>query len=666
MNTIGGFLVNGGNLKKIAIGILLLVCLTYSNHFKNGFEFDDFHSIVNNEYIRDIKNVPLFFTGIKYSGTNPGNQGYRPILVMQNAIDYWLAGDLNPVYFHAHIFLSYLMLLVLLSFFFKNIFNVTLEDKRNGLFAWLAVAFYGLHAANAETINYICMRSDSFSTLCFVASFLLYLIPVTKKYYLYVFTVALAIGSKETGAMFGPVLFFYILFFEEGVSLIELITFKKLKNTFSALKKTAPALIGSFGIFFLIRSIVIPSADEPIFAGTMTLASEWQYFYSEWVIIVHYIGNFILPLDLSADPDFWLIDSVVNSKVLLALLLLLALVVIAFVTSAKKETRPIAFGILWFFIALAPTTFYFGSVGQMVNDHRTFFPYIGLVLSLGWWVRLLYLKYEEKINAQPHLPKILLGAYLMVISLHAYGTYQRNIVWSSSETLWYDATVKSPKNGRAQMNYGLTLMAKGKYEETLPYFKRCLDAMPYWAYININMAILRQAMGFPAEAEQYYKNAIRYQPFVPDAYYYYAQWLQKNGRIDEAMAQMKEGMRISPGHAGFAQYLNELSALNSETKEDRIKAAEEFAVQHPTAGGYIQLSLSYYKEEMYAECIKACEKALTLDPNSATAYNNICSAYNAMQQWEKAAAACEKAIKLDSSFQLAKNNLNWARQNLKK
>ena len=666
MSRIGSFAANGANLKKIGIAVLLFVCLAYSNHFTSGFEFDDFHSIVNNEYIRDIKNIPLFFTGIKYSGTNPGNQGYRPVLVTQNAIDYWLAGELNPIYFHAHIFLTYLILLVFLFFFFKNIFNVVLPNKQNNLIAWMAVAFYGLHAANAETINYICMRSDSFSTLCFLASFLLYMIPVTKKYYLYIFTVALAIGSKETGAMFGPVLFFYILFFEEDVSLVELITFKKIRSTLSALKKATPALLGSFGIFFLIRSIVIPSADEPIFAGTMTWASEWQYFYSEWVIIVHYIGNFILPLDLSADPDFWLIDSVINSRVLLALCLLLALVVVAFVTSGKKETRPISFGILWFFIALAPTTFYFGTIGQMINDHRTFFPYIGLVISLSWWLRLLYLRYEEKINAHAYLPKVLVGVYLLVISLHAYGTYQRNIVWSSSETLWYDATVKSPKNGRAAMNYGLTLMAKGKYEETLPYFKQCLEAMPYWAYININMGILRNAMGFPAEAEQYFKNAVRYQPFVPDGHYYYAQWLQKNGRTEEAITEMKEAVRISPGHAGFAQYLAELQATTGSTKEERIKKAEEFAASHPTAGGYIQLSLSYYKEEMYLECIKACEKALELDPNSAIAYNNICSSYNAMQQWEKAALACSKAVKLDTSFQLAKNNLNWARQNLKK
>src|ERR1035438_4044121 len=82
-----------------AIIILLLICIAYSNHFKNGFKFDDCHSIVHNEYIKDVKNIPAFFTGIKYFGTTPGNQGYRPVWVSLNAIDYWLGNGYNPLYY---------------------------------------------------------------------------------------------------------------------------------------------------------------------------------------------------------------------------------------------------------------------------------------------------------------------------------------------------------------------------------------------------------------------------------------------------------------------------------------------------------------------------------------------------------------------------------------
>ncbi|PCI42571.1 MAG: hypothetical protein COB51_12870 [Moraxellaceae bacterium] len=78
---------------------LLMLCLAYSNHFTNGFYFDDYHTIVRNPHIEDISNLPLFFTDIKYYGVVIGNQGYNPILVSLNAIDHWIAGEKNPVYF---------------------------------------------------------------------------------------------------------------------------------------------------------------------------------------------------------------------------------------------------------------------------------------------------------------------------------------------------------------------------------------------------------------------------------------------------------------------------------------------------------------------------------------------------------------------------------------
>lgn len=655
-------------LIALAVTLFLIVCVAYSNHFTNGFEFDDYHTIVNNEYIRDIKNLPLFFTDIKYFGTNPGNQGYRPVLVSFNAIDYWLAGGLDPVYFHADIFFFYILQLVLMYVMFLKIMNIALPSENNKFYSLLFTGFYGVHAANAETINYIIQRSDAFSTLCIVASFLLYMIPKARKYYLYLLTTAIGLGTKETGAVFGMMLFFYILLFEEKCSLVEFVTLRRIKSSFKALLGSVPALVFSLGLFFLLQKTFFQAAPAPAPSAGPDSGVMWNGFMTQWVIIFHYIGNFILPLDLSADPDFQIRTTFFDREVLLCLFVILSLIAIAFITSVSEKQRPISFGILWFFLALAPTV-YSSSVdpsGQIANDHRTFFPYVGLVLSLGWWLRLLYLRYEEKIRQQSYLPKLFAVVYFAVISLHAYGTYQRNIVWSSSETLWHDATIKSPKNGRAQMNYGLSLMAQGRYEETLPYFQRTLELMPYWAFIHINMGVLREAMGYSAEAEQYFQNAIRYQPLVPDSYYFYARWLQKKDRVPEAIAQLQEGIRISPGHAGIAGFLSELQASSSETMEDKIKKEAKMAEDNPSAANYINLSLTYYRNGMFAECIKACEKALELDPRSSLAFNNMCSAYNSLGQWEKGAAACRKALEIDPAFDRAKNNLKWAEDNLKK
>src|SRR4029077_3508185 len=79
--------------------LLLAILATYANHFHNSFHFDDWHTIVNNTSIRDLRNVPLFFRdGTTFSAV-PGNQSYRPLVSTLLAIDYRLAQGPKPFWF---------------------------------------------------------------------------------------------------------------------------------------------------------------------------------------------------------------------------------------------------------------------------------------------------------------------------------------------------------------------------------------------------------------------------------------------------------------------------------------------------------------------------------------------------------------------------------------
>ncbi|MBL4658571.1 MAG: tetratricopeptide repeat protein [Flavobacteriales bacterium] len=643
----------------LAAFFLLILSLAYSNHFTNGFYFDDYHTIVDNSFIEDISNLPLFFTDIVTYGTIPSNRGYRPIVTSLNAIDYWIAGDLDPFYFHLSIFFWYVVQLVLMFYLLKNIFNLSAPNKHNELFALVFVAFYGLHAANAETMNYIIMRSDSFSTLCIVASLLLYQIPKFRKYHLYLITMIIGIGTKETGAVFVPILFFYILLFEENISLSELVLLKKPRAILNTLKKSAPALIVTVGLLAYIAQYIFP--QDTILVEYQDPSYNWRYFITQWSIIAHYLGNFVIPINLSVDKDFQFVTSIINHKTLFSLGLILLLVAIAFRTSKRKRMLPIAFGILWFFFALAPTSSVIPMI-QLGNDHRTFFPYIGLVVSLGWYTRLMIIKYEEQIRDSWKLKIGLPLLALLFLMSHAYGVRQRNKVWSSSETLWYEATVKSPNNGRVQMNYGLTQMNKGKLDVALEYFTRAEALLPTWAAIHINMGIIKQATGHPEEAEKYFLNAVAYQP-SPISYYHYARWLNRQSRKEEAMRQLEIGHSLNPDDTKINILIESLSGEVAEIVKTQIKAMEETVQEAPTSGNLLNLSISYYRNGQFRECIFVCKKILATDPTYVDAYNNICIAYNKLAEWDKAIAACEKAIELAPDYQLAKNNLRMVVNN---
>lgn len=632
---------------------LTVLLLSYANHFRNGFYFDDTHTIVHNRYVHDIRNIPLFFTDIAAFGTMPDNRGYRPMVATLNAIDYWIAGGLEPVYFHASIFFWYVVQLVLMFFVFKRIFDLAVRQPANEFLALFGVAFYAMHPMQAETINYIISRSDSFSTLCVVASLFLYQIRTARRIHLYLVPALIGIHTKEAAVMFAPLLFFYILLFEEKVALTQ-VPLVWRRPVVRSIVKAAPAFIVCFGVFLFDRWYFVPGVD-----ALGSSAGRWQYFATQWTVLAHYLGNFLLPVGLSVDYDFALVPTVLDRAVLLSLGLLLGLGVLMIALSRRVEWRPVSYGLVWFFVSLAPTSS-FVPFGQIANDHRMFFADIGLVLSATWTVGLLWRRIDAA--ARPRrIAKIALPTVAaLVIVAYGYGTHQRNKVWHSAEALWFDALQKAPESGRIQMNYGLTQMEKGDYAVAERHFERAIQFLPRWAYTNINMGILQNALGRPERAERYFTNAIRFQPRNPEGYYYYARFLSRHGRDQEALELLRTGNELSPGYTKINGMLPGVRARAAVSQEERARALAQQIRLTTAADDLLDLSLQCYENSEFALSIEAAEKILESVPNSAQAYNNICAAQCALQEWEQAVVACTSALELQPDYALARANLRWA------
>lgn len=633
-------------------GALLIVALTavYWNHFDNGFYFDDIHTIVNNEYIRSLENVPEFFTNIETFGTMPNNRGYRPMVTLLNAIDYRLGGNkLNPVIFHISIYSAYVLQGILLFIFLLNLFRRLVSKENAGWIALGTTAFYLFHTANAETINYIISRSDQFSTLCFLATLVLYQWQRTRRLYLYLAPLVVGLFTKEVTFMLVPILGLYHLLFEEETTWKELYSSSGWKKFGRSIIAVLPAFVVGFG---LILFNLIYMTDPARLAGGLA-HPRIDYFTSQFIVVVHYLANFVLPIDLSADPAHKVTAEVFNLKKTLSLAIILALHATALYCTTKRALTPIAFGILWFFVTLAPTST-LNPLYQVSNDHRTFLPYIGLCITVGWCVFLLYQRLESK-----HLRTVLLASCALVIIGHSYGTYQRNEVWGTAETLWKDAVEKGPSNGRAQMNYGLVLMGQGKYDEAEKHFVKAVEILPYWPYSNVNMAILKDAQGDWTTAEKYFNLALKWGKDNPEPYYYYARSLVKRGEVKRAMDLLNQGHEVSPKHVNINQLRGQLR-LQVASPEEKLSKQLELVKQSPTSDNFINLSLLQYQQKDFEGCIATCYRALEINPKNAIAYNNICSAHNALKQWKKAAEACRKALEIDPKFDRAKNNLTWS------
>src|SRR5581483_7462884 len=119
--------------KRLALAALLLfaaVTLAYSNHFNNGFHFDDFHTINNNPYIRSLRNAWQFFIDPTTFSVLPANRTYRPLVTLSVAFDYWMGHGLKPLYFHLDMFAWFLAQLAVMFFLFRHILRQTVAVKR--------------------------------------------------------------------------------------------------------------------------------------------------------------------------------------------------------------------------------------------------------------------------------------------------------------------------------------------------------------------------------------------------------------------------------------------------------------------------------------------------------------------------------------------------------
>lgn len=627
------------------LSILFITFLVYKNHFDNAFHFDDSHTIVDNLYIRDLKNIPGFFSNAQTTSTLPANQAYRPGLTTLNAIDFYLAGKPTPepFMFHVSIFIGFLILGGLCYFIFQYLLQNSLENNRNAYISLFATAWFLLHSANAETINYIIARSDSFSTLTIALSFVLYFyFPKSHKFYLYFIPAFLGFFVKELTMMFIPLLGVYKLLFEQKLSVKQWFSGK----IFTVIKQVAIPLGLSVALFLFSRTKTPAYWDS---GGATTL----QYLFTQPFVMFHYAYNFVLPINLVVDSD-WNIIPYTDDRVLAGILFVFGLLFIAYKCSFNVKNRPVTFGILWFFIALLPTSSIF-SFAEVLNDHRTFFPYIGLFIACATFFRNIIIEHHllEKTTSKWAIMTI----SFIFLSLHGYGTRQRNKVWATEELLWQECTVKSPNNGRGWMNYGLALMKKGDFANAIACYQHTIKIWPEYAYGYINMGIAKGALGDKIAAEINFKKGIELNKNVPEAYGYYAQFLIDSGRKDEAKVLLEKGLSLSPNH----QRLLEIS----NTLQHTPNSLEEIVKANPTPENYLNLSLQYYNKGDFQKCIDASYEALKLRPNYDLAYNNICAAYNQLGKFNKAIEVGEKGLKINPNNQLLRGNLAEAYQKKK-
>ncbi len=618
-------------LLALVIVLFVAILLAYSNHFDNAFQFDDAHTIEQNNAIKNLDVISYFKDGRTFSAL-PLNQSYRPLTTLENAIDYAIAGKLNPKPFHVHIFITFILICLLIFVFTKQLLNRINYSETNSYYSLLVAAFFGLLTANAETVNYIIQRAEITSGIFILLGLIFYLRKgLFKKFHLYLVFPFIGFFSKEMAFVFAPLLLLYNLIFEENVDLLHFYKKLEFKKTLSAFKKTLPAILFTAAFLVFYAKMLPPTFSS----GGL---SRYEYLITQPWVMCHYIVTYFYPYNLSVDTDWTTFQSITDYRAILGIVIILALIWLALKASKNEKTKVFSFGLLWFFISLIPTS----SVvpfSEVLNDHRAFIPYIGLTIAIVFGAKYLFEK-----SGLLKSGRMIIGVLIIVfLGGNAFGIYQRNKVWKTDETLWKDVTIKSPNNGRGMMNYGLALMKKADYQNAEIYFNKAAELTPNYSHVYINLGILKSATGNNIEAEKNFNYAIQLEPNQHNCWYYYADFLIKEQRYAEAIKSLNKVQEISPGFLNTNTYIlqaynnmgvayfnayefdkaiesynialeinpnYELAANNKANAEAFKTQFESLETDQEKSDFYLNFSLELYNQGLYLKCIDAAHKRI--------------------------------------------------------
>jgi protein O-mannosyl-transferase len=641
----------------------------WSNHFGNSFHFDDVPTIVANESVQHISNIPRFFINPRISSVKKESAVYRPLLSTWFALDSWAGGGAQAFIFQAENFLWFMAELAVMFALFRLIPGV------GTVAAAFATMLLGFHPVTADTVNYALQRGVIMGAFGVISGMLIWIVwprmlpqSLDARYLkiihaspgLYLLPVVLALLCEPATAVFAAILLVYIFLFE----------------TKRTARDAIPAIIVCAGYWIL----------QVVFTwklGAFSRLPAPNYWFTQPWVAMRYLYKFVAPVHLSADTDFSAFARPWEPLAIAGYLGVAALVGLAVVTGRRIRWQAVSFGIWWFLLALLPDAL----IPQRIveADWRMFLPFCGLSLSIAGLVSMALEGFKTwRPRRAIWIAAGALAAGLLVAS--GLATFRRSAVWKSEATLWSNAIEESPHNGRALMNYALTAKAADPVE-VFDYLSRAEHESPHDPVIEINRALDYDRAGQSREAEVQFQHATHDGPAYSPAYSSYGEWLLSQNRSAEALGMASKAIALDPyDTAGRRTLMDLLSAAHqwknlrmaanetlnllpddpdgtrslrvAETGLNQLRRAESEAKRQPTVDNFLALSVLYYQSQQYEDCIVAAHAALKVNPNQAEAYANLASAYHTLGKLDETIAALQEEVRINPNLPSAKSNLD--------
>ncbi len=609
--------------------LAILILAIYSNTFHSPFHFDDRHNI---EERSGIQLKEISWSNIKNTLYNEKGKLYRPVACFSLAINYYF-GQKNVFGYHlVNVCIHFISSFFLFLLIYRLIHLPVFQNKYSAdayFIALLSAILWATNPLQTQAVTYIVQRMASLAGMFYVISMYFYIKgrisqEKYKKYLLFTgcsIAGLLSFGSKENAAMLPLSLFLLDLFFLQGLSRRNIIRALVTLSIILVFLSLLAIITGGVSVF--TPSYYSEAYDFRNFTLVERLLTQPR-------VLLFYISLLIYPMPYrlclahEIPISYSLLQPVTT---VFSIIAILSIIIIALLMANKYSL--ISFCIFFFFINhLVESTIF---PLEMVFEHRNYIPSMFFFLPIALLFRngIAYFSYKRSLQA------IIVGFVILLLVAQGHGTFIRNVVWKTEESLWIDVIEKYPHLSRGHHNLGNYYQRTGQNDKAIKEYKRALE-LPDDSHgnkhyiVHTNLGLIYASMGDDDKAVHHYKAAIG-QPiagfFYPNPYNNFGVLLLRKGRFDEAaelFVTLLNNARPDP------VFHHNMGLLYLETGRFE-KAIHEFNSALELERNYLpslqELGIAYKSMGHYGKAVQCFERVLIHKPKSVPSRMHLAETY---------------------------------------
>jgi hypothetical protein len=471
----------------VPVALVLGTVLIYANTLLNGFVWDDFPVLVDNPAVRDLGNLPQFFTDYRTGVAAEGMAYYRPLRTLVFAIVHHAFG-LSPLAYHALNGLVHVVN-VLLTY---AVFTLLSGTRGAGM---IVAAVFASHPIMTEAVANVTGFADLLSASLVLLSLYLHL-GLRRR------------GSWHPGAVAAVYVCFglALLAKEMAITLPLLVVLSDLllrrrRNGFTLHRGYSAYLLGFVAIaaaFVWWRSHLLGGLASGEWMGvTFTRTMLMQA-----AVVAKYLRLLLIPVRQSVRHEVGIPESYLDPGALGALGVI-AIVVFIAAYNMRRNTH-VAFGIAWFFITLLPVMNIVPLRGAMIGERFLYVPMLGLA----------YAAVRAVASAGVHgralrsVPISLVVTVVLLTTLSVL-TARRNAVWRDNVTVFETAVRVSPRSNALRVALIREYERLGQPAKADEHRRAGVLNTQVYVMQYLRLASRAAGRGNTGEAEGWYRRVLR-------------------------------------------------------------------------------------------------------------------------------------------------------------